>query len=79
MAQDTPSFKNGQVTLPAGQSSVAVTFQRAFAGGVSHGVKVEVPYQTSWWITNKTTSGFTINVGTTNVYDQTLYWEADAL
>jgi len=59
-------------TLTATNSSVAVTFPTAFAGGVTPVVICTPPYQTSFWITNITNTGFTFNVGTTNAYNQTI-------
>lgn len=59
-------------TLVAGNSSVNVTFPTAFGAGVTPVVVVTPPYQTSFWVTNITNTGCTINVGTTNGYNQTL-------
>lgn len=58
------------VVLPATQSSVAVTLDHLFSD-TAYIVKVEPPYQTSFWVTSKTTTGFTLNVGTTNLANQT--------
>jgi len=59
-------------TLPASQSSVAVTFPKAFASGVTPVVICDVPYATSHWNTNKSNTGFTFHVGTTDIYPQTI-------
>lgn len=58
-------------TLLANSNSVGVTLDHSFPSA-NYAVSVEIPYQTSWWITNKTGSGFTLNVGTQNGYDQTI-------
>ena len=57
------------VTLPAGSFSVNVTLNYGFTD-VNYGVKCIFQYEAHWWITNKTASGFTINVGTNNMNDQ---------
>jgi len=59
-------------TLTAGSSNVAVAYPTAFAGGVIPVVICTPPYQTSFWITNITNTGFTFNVGTTNIYNQSI-------
>ncbi|MHC4703449.1 MAG: hypothetical protein ACYTFQ_23020 [Planctomycetota bacterium] len=59
-------------TLPASQSSVAVTFPEAFPAGVTPIVVCDIPYATSHWNTNKTNTGFTFHVGTTDTYAQTI-------
>jgi len=58
-------------TLTADSSSVAVSLDEKLRDANYH-IAVEIPYQTSFWITNKLKSGFTLNVGTTNGYDQTI-------
>ena len=61
-------------TLVATNASVTVTLDHAFADA-NYVVSAEVPYQTSFWITNKTDEQFVFNVGTTNAYDQTItFW-----
>ena len=61
-------------TLLANASSLAVTLDHSFADA-NYVVSVDVPYQTSFWITSKTSTGFTLNVGTTNAYAQTInFW-----
>ncbi len=59
-------------TLDASASTDVVTFPTAFAGGVTPVVICTPPYQTSFWITSITNTGFTFNVGTTNAYAQTI-------
>lgn len=58
------------VTLTASASSVAVTLDHTLADA-NYSIGVAPPYQTSFWITSKAADGFTLNVGTTNGYDQT--------
>ena len=58
-------------TLLANQSSVAVTLDHALADS-SYNATPELPYQTRWYISSKTASGFTFNVETTNVSNQTI-------
>jgi hypothetical protein len=62
-------------TLTASASSVAVTFPVAF--DVAPVVVCTPPYQTSFWVTSITTTGFTLNVGTTNGYNTT--WNGIAI
>jgi len=59
-------------TLNAGASTASVTFPSAFTSGVTPIVVCTPPYQTSFWVTNITNTGFTFNVGTTNIYAQTI-------
>ncbi len=63
-------------TLLANNASVAVTFPTAFAGGVTPVVVATPPYQTSFWISGISNTGFTFNVGTTNGYNQTIMYIA---
>jgi len=53
-------------------NNLAVAYPTAFAGGVIPVVICTPPYQTSFWITNITNTGFTFNVGTTNIYNQSI-------
>jgi hypothetical protein len=57
-------------TLGASASSVAVTFTTAFAAAPI--IICTPPYQTSFWLTSQSATGFTFNVGTTNAYAQTI-------
>jgi hypothetical protein len=59
-----------QFTLDANASTDAVTFPKALYGGGTIVVVCTPPYQTSFWITNVTATGFTFNVGTTSGYAQ---------
>ena len=62
---------NISATLLANQSTVVVTHGYTF-GDTAYGIAPRIPYQTSWWITNISATQFTLNVGTTNGYDQTI-------
>ena len=59
-------------TLDADASTDVVTFPTAFGGGVTHVVICTPPYQSSFWVTGISNTGFTFNVGTTNGYAQTI-------
>lgn len=59
-------------SLTASASSEAVTFPTSFAGGVTPVVVCTPGYQTSFWVTSISNTGFTFNVGTTNAYAQTI-------
>ena len=59
-------------TLLSTTTSVDVTFPDAYAGGVTPIVVCTPPYQTSFWVTSITNTGFTFNVGTTSGYAQTI-------
>ena len=50
-------------TVAEAASTLAVTLDHAFANA-NYTVGVELSYQTSFWITSKTSTGFTLNVGT---------------
>lgn len=50
-------------TVVEGATTLAVTLDHTFAD-TNYTVGVELSYQTSFWITNKTSTGFTLNVGT---------------
>lgn len=63
----------GRATLLANASSIAVAFDVAQAD-TNYSISVCPPYQTSFWITSKAVGGFTINVGTTNGYNQVIDW-----
>ena len=58
-------------TLTVGNTYVDVTLDHSFSD-TSYTIAVEIPYQTSWWITNKTSTAFRFNVGTINAYNQTI-------
>jgi len=62
-------YRQTGVVLASG-SSVVVTLDHAFPD-VNYAVSVDPPYQTSFWITSKSGTGFTLNVGTTSAYNQT--------
>jgi len=69
---DTMAYKNAfTFTLPGNDSSVAVTFPKAF-NDTPVCVVCTPGWQTSFWITGLTKTGFTFNVGSTNAYDQTI-------
>lgn len=63
----------GYNTLTASASYVDITFGTV-TSNANYTVAVEVPYQTAFWVSNKTTSGFRINVGTTSGSNQTISW-----
>jgi hypothetical protein len=60
-------------TLLATNTTVAVTFPIAFAGGVTPVVVCTPSYQTSFWVTSISNTGFTFNVGTADsTYNQSI-------
>ena len=59
-------------TLNASSSTATVTYPVAFKAGTTPVVVCTPPYQTSFWITAITATGFTFNIGTTNGYAQTI-------
>lgn len=64
----------GTVSLASSNSSVAVTFDSAM-DDTNYVVAVEVDWQTSFWVTNKSTTGFTINIGSPDVtYSRDIGW-----
>jgi len=67
----------GRATLTASSSSIAVSFDAA-QPDTNYSISICPPYQTSFWYTSKTVNGFTINVGTTNAYAQTIDWSITA-
>lgn len=62
-------------TLLNGNTTVTVTLDHSFADA-NYVVSVEMPHQTSFWITNKTSTNFVLNVGTAPTpYDVTInFW-----
>ena len=63
----------GSVTLLSGATSVAVVFGTAELNA-AYRLMCELPYNSTWWITAKTTAGCTINFGTAPIADQTINW-----
>lgn len=69
-------IKAGTFTLPANQSNVAVTFPDPFPPNQTYVIICTPNYQTAFWMTSVTSTGFTFNAGTTNAYDQTMNYFA---
>lgn len=69
-------IKVGTATLLANDSSVVVTFPDAFPPNQTYVVVCTPPYSTSFWVTSKSATGFTFNVGTTDVSNQTINYMA---
>ena len=57
------------VTLPAAAFHVDVTMNYGFTD-TNYVIALEFAYETWFWISNKTSTGFRINVGTNHMYDQ---------
>lgn len=55
----------GSVEFGMSDTSKAVSFDAAF-DDTSYAVNIDIGWQSSVWVTNKTTSGFTINVGSSH-------------
>jgi hypothetical protein len=71
--EDVQIYSNSfTFSLTASASNVSVTFPVAFAVGITPVVVCTPPYQTSFWVTSISNTGFTFNVGTTNGYAQTI-------
>lgn len=63
---------SGVASLPSATAFVNVTI--GAEADASFAVAVDVPYDTTVWVSNKTTTGFRINVGTTSPSSQSLRW-----
>lgn len=64
----------GFAALAPGSRSVDVQLEEAVSS-IDYVVHVELPYQTSYWITNKTKFGFRINFGVVcSGYHQKIGW-----
>jgi len=57
-------FKGTNISVAAGATSLAVSLPFALSSNVYYAVYVTPQWNTSVWITGKTTTGFTINFGT---------------
>lgn len=69
-------IKTGTGTVTAAASTKAITFTSPYATGSAPKVVCTPSYQTSFWVTSVTNTGFTFNVGTTSAYDQDFHWHA---
>ncbi len=68
------SFR-GSVAIKAGTTSAQVT-QTTPWNNIPASITVTASYNTNVWVTNKTTTGFTINVSTSPPSDQSVDWMA---
>jgi len=63
-------------TILNGETSAVITLDHSFAD-TNYSIHVELPYQTSWWVTDKTVNGFTLHVGTApSPYDSSIPFSA---
>jgi len=67
---------NGQGTLTANAVTLVITHAYTM-DDTTYYVGIESPYQTSYWITAKSTTAFTINFGATHAYNQTIGWKIE--
>jgi hypothetical protein len=66
-------FRGNNVPVSAGATSLAVTLPQTLPN-TNYAVYVTPQWNTSYWITNKTTTGFTINFGTAPATNSALDW-----
>jgi len=69
----TVTQKGVNVTVASGSTSLAITLPKS-EPDTSYGVIVTPQWNTTVWITNKTTTGFTINFGTAPSTNSALDW-----
>jgi len=69
----TVAQKGVNVSVSASATSLAVTLPKA-ESDTNYGVLVVPQWNTTVWITNKTTTGFTINFGTAPSSNSALDW-----
>jgi hypothetical protein len=66
-------FRGNNVPVAAGATSLAVTLNYTLPS-TNYAVYVTPQWNTSYWITGKTTTGFTINFGTAPATNSALDW-----